>query len=194
MKLDLRPSVFALAIAVILFGMSERTAAQLAQQTDGNSARQADDRNSDIANNPNYQQGLKHGQDDRANSREGQYRQHPDNGDDRRAYEAGYDQGYRNYRSGNSTNAFREGDVYEPNARGYGTESPGYQKGLRDGMNDGQLDRASGRSFKYGDGYKHPGRGYVSMYGNRHDYERKYREAYEKAYQQGFGQAGEHRN
>ena len=194
MTIDLRSSVFALAIAGILFGTCERAAAQASQQADGHGARQEDDRNSDTANNPNYQQGLKHGQDDRANNRQGQYRQHPATGDDRRAYEAGYDQGYRNYRSGNSTNAFREGDVYEPNARGYGTQSPGYQKGLREGMNDGQVDRASGRSFKYGDGYKHPGRGYVSMYGNKHDYERKYREAYQKAYQQAYRQEVERHN
>jgi hypothetical protein len=193
MKIDLQPSVLALATAVILFGTSVCTAAQSSHPPDETSARQTDQQNSDMVNNPNYLQGLKHGQDDHANNREGQYRPHPDNGDDRRAYEEGYDQGYQNYRSGDSNHAFRNRDVYDQNAYGYGTQSPGYQTGLREGMNDGRVDGASGAKFKYGKGYKHPDRGYVSMYGNKRDYEQRYREAYQKAYQQGYSQEVEHR-
>ena len=52
----------------------------------------------DNANNLMYQQGLNHGQADRANNQAHQYRLQPNNADDRRAYESGYDQGYQNSR------------------------------------------------------------------------------------------------
>lgn len=196
MRFDLRPAVwmFALAIIVTVCGPQKVAAAQPSQQGDEHNARHDDDRNRDIANNPHYQQGLRNGQDDRSNNRDRQYRQHPDNDNDRRAYEAGYNQGYQSYRNSDRNDDRRDGDNHDRDADRYGNRNPGYRMGFQDGINDGQGDRASGRRFKYGKGYKHPDRGYVSSYGDKRSYEQQYREAYQKAYQQGYsGQGDEHR-
>src|SRR5580704_3166763 len=111
MKLNLRKAIwiFALAVAVTAFVTPKLAAAQSQQDQSSNQA----NRNNN-ANNLMYQQGLNHGQADRANNQAHQYRLQPNSADDRRAYESGYDQGYQNSRDANRNDNGQNGQ-YEPN-------------------------------------------------------------------------------
>ncbi len=93
MKLNIRKAiwVFALAVAVTAFVTPKLAAAQSQQDQSRDQANRKYN-----ANNLMYQQGLNHGQADRVNNQAHQYRLQPNNADDRRAYESGYDQGYQN--------------------------------------------------------------------------------------------------
>lgn len=86
-------------------------------QNDDHNRNQDNDReqNNGNVNSPTYQEGMRHGQDDRDHNRVHQYHQHPDNDADRRAYESGYDQGY-NRRDGND----RDRDSGRQGRPGYG--------------------------------------------------------------------------
>lgn len=197
-KINLRPATWAiaLAVAITVFSTPKLNAAYQSQEDRGygqgrdNGADRDGDRDDNVyANSRDYQRGLNHGREDGANRRAHQYRVHPDNDADRRAYERGYDYGYQaNYRR-DATNS----DNYPRDAYGQ-NRNPGYQMGFRDGSNDGHNDRAKGRKMKYGLGYKHPDRGYNSSYGNKEAYKQQYRQAYEQAYQQSYnGQGDDHR-
>lgn len=180
---------FALAITFFLCSMPKLAAAMPAQQGDEHDAQHDGNRDGDIANNPRFQEGWRQGQEDRSNHRDRQYRQHPGNDYDRHAYEAGYDQGYQSFR-GDRGGDDRDGRDHDR----HGYDNPGYRMGFQDGMNDGRGDRSLGHRFKYGKGYKHPDRGYVSSYGDRGAYMQQYRDAYEKAYRQGYsGHEEDHR-
>lgn len=95
----------------------------------------------DAATYPNYQQGLRDGQSDRANNQAHQYRYRTDprnnNVAENRAYDAGYDEGY-----GARAGQFGQ---YNDRNRNYNTNSRWFQEGLR----DGQGDRASNRQQQY---------------------------------------------
>src|ERR1700730_3095112 len=82
MKLNIRKAIwiFALAVAVTAFVTPKFTAAQSQQDQSRDQA----NRNNN-ANNLMYQQGLNHGQADRANNQAHQYRRHPKNRTIRRA-------------------------------------------------------------------------------------------------------------
>src|ERR1700688_5170835 len=96
MKLNRQKTIwiFALAVTFTLLVTPMVAAAQQSHQDQNHSRADSDDN----ANNLMYQQGLSHGQADRANNQAHQYRLEPNNADDRRAYESGYDQGYQNSR------------------------------------------------------------------------------------------------
>ena len=188
MKFNLRPALWfsALAIVITLCGSQQSAALPLPQGGQNNGGH--DDRNGDFTNNRHYQDGLRDGQEDRANHRDHQYRQNFGNDDnDRRAYEAGYNQGYQQNDGGrdrNDSNWDRDGHGHGHDHDSF--QNPGARMGFQDGTNDGQSDRTARRKFKYGKGYRHPDRGYVSSYGDKQAYEQQYREAYEKAYQESY--------
>src|SRR4051794_16611713 len=93
----------ATAFAIATLGSPSFAAAQSEQGMEhgrGHKDKHQDDRdnqNKAYANNKFFQQGLSHGQSDRANNRASKYHSNPRNGNDRQAYRAGYDQGYSNY-------------------------------------------------------------------------------------------------
>jgi hypothetical protein len=64
--------------------------------------------------------------------------------------------------------------------------NPGFKQGFQDGFEDGRRDRDAGRRLHYGPGWKHPDRGYRGEFGDRHDYEREYRDGYEKGYHEAY--------
>jgi hypothetical protein len=91
--------------------------------------------------------------------------------------------------------------------RGYGRGNSGYygqyggngngtqvarQFGFRDGVRDGQNDRASGHSFRptSDDAYRFASNGYQGQFGSRDQYKHWYRSAYEQGYQQGYSGNG----
>ena len=98
MKLNIRKDIWIFALAVVVTAFVAPTVVAAQSQQDQN--RDQANRN-DNANNLMYQQGLDHGQADRTNNQAHQYRLQPNNADDRRAYESGYDQGYQNGRDAN---------------------------------------------------------------------------------------------
>src|SRR5579864_6083148 len=140
MKLNVRQAIWilALAVAVTAFVTPKLAAAYQSQQDQNNN--QANSK--DNANNLMYQQGFDHGQADRTNNQPHRYRLQPNNADDRRAYESGYDQGYQNSRDANpysSRQNAQNGARSEPN----GSEPNGNvatQNGFQDGANDGLQD------------------------------------------------------
>src|SRR5579863_10522505 len=95
MKLNIRKEIWIIALAVVVTAFVMPAVA--AAQSDQDQSKDQANRNAN-ANNLMYQQGLNHGQADRANNQAHQYRIQPNNADDRRAYESGYDQGYQNSR------------------------------------------------------------------------------------------------
>src|SRR6478609_2071271 len=107
MKFSVRKALwtFAFAIAVIVLVTPKRAAAY--QSPEGQNNRQTDSR--DNANNLMYQQGLDHGQADRTNNQSHRYRLQPNDSDDRRAYESGYDQGYQNGHDADRETSARDG-------------------------------------------------------------------------------------
>src|ERR1700693_1254358 len=125
--------IFALAVAGSPFVPPKVAAAQSQQDQSRDQANRNDN-----ANNLMYQQGLNHGQADRANNQAHQYRLQPNNSDDRRAYESGYDQGYQNSRDADH-------DYSGQNAQyGAPTGNVASQNGFQDGANDGLQDRQGG--------------------------------------------------
>ena len=105
MKLNLRSAAWGLAaaFAIAILGAPSFAAAQSEQGMEHgrghNKNKHGEDRDEDnnaYANNRFFQQGVTQGQSDRANNRSRKYRTQPRNGDDRQAYQAGYDQGYAN--------------------------------------------------------------------------------------------------
>jgi hypothetical protein len=159
--------------------------------------------NSDNANNSLYQQGLSNGQEDGANNRSHQYRLHPDNDADRRAYESGYDQGFQN-NSRSGTNRGQDRDAngnYNGQNGQYGQYGPdgnvAAQNGFQDGANDGLQDRQAGQSSRATkhDSWKHGDRGYNSSFGSKDQYKVSYRQGYTRGYQQGYnGQSFQNNN
>lgn len=152
-----------------------------------------------------YKEGYEQGRAD-ADSRRAP---HPDyshyrEGDDRRAFHDGYAAGYkaaheheehdfagdRDRHDSDRDDEHRGWDrdhAVSPNA-GYGSlERIARENGFRDGMNDGQKDRATGHSFRptHDDNYKNAP-GYSSNMGDRQQYKNLYRAAYEQAYPQGY--------
>jgi len=128
-----------------------------------------------------FQQGVSHGQADRANNQVHQYRLQPNNADDRRAYESGYDQGYQNNRDANRTLNEQNGE-YRPN------DNVAARNGFQDGANDGLQDRQAGKSSRATKHktYEHGNRGYDSTFGDKDQYKASYRQAYIQGYQKGY--------
>jgi len=191
-KVNLRSMICAVAItfAVVLFVVP--TLAVASQWRESEQQRRGHDKGDDgdrnLTSNQNYQHGWNQGHADGVNDRAHQYRSHPDNDNDRRAYEMGYDEGYQS--TSNRGGIDRDRDRHDGNGR---NQSPGYQAGFRDGSTDGRNDRMKNRNPKYGLGYKHPDRQYNSSFGDKRAYEQQYREAYGLAYQQSYnGRARDH--
>src|SRR5579864_6216853 len=159
MKLNVRQAIWilALAVAVTAFVTPKLAAAYQSQQDQNNN--QANSK--DNANNLMYQQGFDHGQADRANNQPHQYRLQPNDSDDRRAYESGYDQGYQNDRS---VNLSRENSQYAPRSEANSNVATEY--GFQDGANDGLQDRQSGHSSRATKhrSYEHGNRGYEASF------------------------------
>jgi len=192
MKLNVRQAIwiFALAVAVTAFVTPKLTAAYQSQQDQNNN--QANSK--DNANNLMYQQGFDHGQADRTNNQPHRYRLQPNNADDRRAYESGYDQGYQNSRDANpysSRQNAQNGARSEPN----GSEPNGNvatQNGFQDGANDGLQDRQAGyrAHATTRQNYKHGNRGYSSSFGSKDQFKALYRQAYIQGYEKGYNGQG----
>ena len=178
MKLNIRKAiwVFALGVAVTAFVTPKLAAAQSQQDQSRDQANRNDN-----ANNLMYQQGLNHGQADRANNQAHQYRLQPNNVDDRRAYESGYDQGYQNNRDADH-------DYSGQNAQ-YGAAA---QNGFQDGANDGLQDRQVGHSSRATrrQNYKYGNRGYSPSFGSKDQYKASYRQAYIQGYEKGYNGPG----
>ena len=193
MKLNIRKEIwiFALAVAVTAFVTPKVAAAQSQQDQSRDQANRNDN-----ANNLMYQEGLNHGQADRTNNQAHQYRLQPNNADDRRAYESGYDQGYQNSRDANP-------DYRGQNAH-YDVAS---QNGFPDGANDGLQDRQGGHSSRATQRhyYKEGNRGYSSSFwtslrhtsadrASKDQYKASYRQAYIQGYEKGYkGQGSDNR-
>src|SRR5579864_584616 len=160
MKFDIRRDIwiFALAVAVTAFVAPTVVAAQSQQDQSRDQANRNDN-----ANNLMYQQGLDHGQADRTNNQAHQYRLQPNNADDRRAYESGYDQGYQNDRDANTD---YRGQNAHSDARSEPNDNVASQDGFQDGANDGLQDRQGGRSSRATQrhNYKEGNRGYSSSF------------------------------
>jgi hypothetical protein len=181
--------IFGLVLALTVLVTPQITAAQQSQQDQNNSRPYSNDN----ANNLMYQQGLSHGQADRANNQAHQYRLQPNNADDRRAYESGYDQGYQNGRDADRDNGGRN-DQYGARAESNGNLAT--QNGFQDGANQGLQDRQAGhssRATKHHD-YKEGDRGYSSSFGSKEQFKASYRQAYIQGYEKGYnGQGSDHR-
>ena len=138
-----------------------------------------------------YQQGLNHGQADRVNNQAHQYRLQPNNADDRRAYESGYDQGYQN-----SADANPSGQNAHYGARSEPNDNVASQNGFQDGANDGLQDRQGGHSSRATKrhNYKEGDRGYGSSFGSKDEFKASYRQAYIQGYGKGYnGQGSDNR-
>ncbi len=193
MKLNVRKEIwiFALAVMVTAFIMPARAAAQ----TDQDQSRDQANRN-DNANNLMYQQGLNHGQADRANNQAHQYRLQPNDADDRRAYESGYDQGYQKSRDANPDRTEQNG---HSGARSEIPDGDASRNGFQDGANDGLQDRQGGHTSRATQrhNYKDGDRGYTSSFwtsvrrssadrATRDQYKASYRQAYIRGYEKGY--------
>jgi len=161
MKLTSRHAVcvFALAIPLVLGGTSNLSAEP--QSVRGRQPY-------DAATYPNYQQGLRDGQSDRANNQPHQYRERADprnnNVAENRAYEAGYDEGFRP-----NAGQFGQYGQYNDRNRNYNTNS----RWFREGLQDGQGDRANNRQQQY------------RQRGNSNPNSARYRD-YQAGYDQGY--------
>jgi len=191
MKLNVLKAIwiFALAVACIAFVTPTLAAAYQSQQNQ--TINHSDTK--DNANNLMYQQGLNHGQADRTNNQPHQYRLQPNDSDDRRAYEAGYDQGYQTNRDSNHYPAGEIGQ-YAPRSEPNGNMA--VQNGFQDGANDGLQDRQAGHSSRATKhhSYEHGNRGYEASFCSKDQYKASYREAYIQGYEKGYnGQGSDHR-
>jgi hypothetical protein len=142
------------------------------------------------ASNRFFQQGVSQGQYDRQKNRGRKYRSNPRDGNDRQAYQSGYDQGYSNnqntYGQYSQNSQHAQNGVFGNTQYGNNNNNPGFRMGSQDGTNDGRSDRAAGRPLKYGPGYNHPDRGYNNSYGDKNAYQQQYKVGYQQAYQQAF--------
>jgi hypothetical protein len=156
------------------------------------------------SNNQAYQQGMRHGQEDRAANRDRRYRGRFNNDRDRTAYQAGYDQAYgaTSGQYGDHDRRWSNGrDTYNRGAYGsqYGNYNrggnPAQQVGYQDGVNDGGADRQTGHSFRptQQQAYKNADHNYSPTYGDRQQYKNMYRQAYQQGYQQGYNGGGSYR-
>ena len=193
MRNNLRQGLWIVALAVMFTMFGAPTAAR-AQSQEGmehgqghnkdnhrnNADRNDNDRydNDRYANNSSYQQGLQQGQSDRQRNRQRQYHYKSYGNQDRQAYAAGYDRGYESW---NGLRGERGNDQFGRNT------NPGFRMGYTDGSTDGQNDSRLNKQQKYGLGYKHPDRGYVSGYGDKDSYKQQYRAGYEQGYNEGYG-------
>jgi hypothetical protein len=184
MKPNIRQAIwiFALAVAFTAFVMPKLAVAYQTQQDQKD--KQANSK--DNANNLMYQQGFDHGQADRANNQPHQYRLQPNNADDRRAYESGYDQGYQNSPDANRDKSGQQGARSEPDG------NVAAQNGLQDGANDGLQDRQAGyrAHATKRQNYKHGNRGYSSSFGGKDQFKASYRQAYIQGYEKGYNGQG----
>src|ERR1700730_8961520 len=170
MKLNIRKAIwiFALAVAVTAFVTPKLAEAQSQQDQSRDQANRNDN-----ANNLMYQQGLNHGQADRANNQAHQYRLQPNNADDRRAYESGYDQGYQNSRDADHDYSGQNAQYRAPTPN-MGNEAA--QNGFQDGANDGLQDRQVGHSSRATrrQNYKYGNRGYSPSFGSKDQFKTSY--------------------
>ena len=196
MKLNSRQAAwtFALAIALTVFGASNFAGAF--QSDEGLEHGRGHDKGPDYTRNRNYQLGLSDGREDGSRHRDRQYRLRTNNDYDRRAYQAGYDQGYQDTWRRDDRDRGRDGYYNGPNGPGgqYGRPAPynnnsAAQMGAQDGLNDGRKDRATGHSNRptEGDNYKNANRGFPGGDGET-DYKATYRQAYVPAYQRGYNE------
>jgi len=159
------------------------------------------DRNEDL-----YRQGLRQGRWDAEHNQRAQSRRW-NNDRDRRSFEAGYNQGFRDAlnaraRYGNNNGRFGNGQWGRygqgaggrngrlgPNSGQYGSFAASAQRfGYQDGVNDGLKDRQTGHSYRptHDDSYKDADRGYNSSLGSKDQYKQLYRQAYAEGYQRGY--------
>jgi hypothetical protein len=187
MKLNVVKALWILALAVGFIAFVTPKPACARQSQDNRNINHADSK--DNANNLMYQQGLSHGQADRTNSQPHQYRLQPNDSDDRRAYESGYDQGFQNNRSANRDST---GQNSQYAARPEGNGNVATQNGFQDGANDGLQDRQAGHSSRatkhrtYGRG----SRGYEESFGSKDQFKASYRQAYIQGYEKGYNSEG----
>ena len=196
MKISLRLGTwaFALAIALTVFEATNFAAAVQSQEDMENG--RGHDRDGEYSRNRNYQRGITDGREDGARNRDRRYRLRTNNDYDRRAYQAGYDQGYQDTRRrdgyGRNNNDNYNGQYgrpngqYEQNGRNANLAA---QMGAQDGLHDGRTDRATGHSNRptQGDNYKNATRGFAGGDGQT-AYKATYRQAYTPAYQQGYAE------
>jgi len=212
-KFNLRYATWALALAVVVTFSSQPGAASQSEQGQehGRGHDKKDAANQNNANNPHYQQGIRDGQDDRANNRGHQYRSESREGSDRSAYQAGYDQAYRapysqdrrdrrygNDRDGNRQNRQPENGQYGAiygNRQGGNNQYARFanqasETGRQDGYSQGLGDRNNGHSNRpTSHGYYTDGdHGYNSSMGPKAQYTAAYRQGYLQGYAQGYGQ------
>jgi hypothetical protein len=185
-------SILALAFLFTMFGVPTAAIAQSQEGMEHGQGHNKDhdhgydnDRNDNNGynnnaynNNSRYQQGMNEGQHDRQQNRARRYHFNSRNDQDRQAYQAGYDRGYESW---NGLRGDRGNDQFGRNS------NPGFRMGYTDGSTDGQNDRRLNKQQKYGLGYKHPDRGYVSSYGDKDSYKQQYRVGYEQGYNEGYG-------
>ncbi|MBZ5512217.1 MAG: hypothetical protein LAN70_13760 [Acidobacteriia bacterium] len=197
MKLNLRHAVWALALAFAVTVLSAPAIAAAYQSEQGleHGRGHDNDKNNDnaYANNPNYQQGLKHGQEDRDNHRALRYRVHPNNDADRRAYEFGYNQAYQ----GHGTYQGRPGQRGPTGNRPYGNDVQrlAYDNGFKTGLDYGRADRNNGHSNRptYSSTYQNGTSGYNSSMGSETAYKNAFREGYRAGYAEGYNAGGRRR-
>jgi len=191
MKLNVLRAIWIIALAVACIAFATPTLAAAYQSQENQATNHSDSK--DNANNLMYQQGLTHGQADRTNSQSHQYRLQPNDSDDRRAYEAGYDQGYQTNRDSNRYPAGEIGQ-YAPRSEPNGNVAT--QNGFQDGANDGLQDQQAGHSSRATKhhSYDHGNRGYEASFGSKDQYKASYRQAYIQGYDKGYnGQGSDHR-
>jgi hypothetical protein len=191
MKLNLRHAVWALALAFTVTVLGAPTIAAAYQSEQGLEHGRGHDKNdnnkdNDDANNPNYQQGWNHGQEDRDNHRALRYRVHPNNDADRRAYELGYNHGYQ----GNTTYQGRYDQHGRPGDRQYGNDVQrmAYNNGFQTGLDYGRADRNNRHSNRptYSSTYQKGTSGYNSSMGSQTAYKNAFREGYRAGYAKGY--------
>jgi hypothetical protein len=187
MKLNVLNAIWILALTAGFIAFATLKPAAAHQSQENQNVNHADGK--DNANNLMYQQGLNHGQADRTNSQPHQYRLQPNDSDDRRAYESGYDQGYQNNRSA-TLDSSGQNSQYAPPSEANGNVAT--QNGFQDGANDGLQDRQSGHSSRATKHrtYERGNRGYEASFGSKDQFKASYRQAYIQGYEKGYNGVG----
>ena len=191
MKLNVLKAIWIFALTVACIALVRPTLAAAYPPQENQTINHSDGK--DNANNLMYQQGLSHGQADRTNNQPHQYRLQPNDSDDRRAYESGYDQGYQNNPGSKGFSAAETGQ-YAPRSEPNGNLAT--RNGFQDGANDGLQDRQAGHSSRATKhhSYRQGSRGYEESFGSKDQYKSSYREAYIQGYDKGYnGQGSDHR-
>jgi hypothetical protein len=140
----------------------------------------------DHGNSQAYRNGYEHGLRDRERRQGSHPRgQRWKNGNDRRAYEAGYNAGFSGAAAQSGPQYGRGGMGGYGNAQGGQAARVGYQ----DGFSHGQGDLASGRGYSPtgSQNYKDGDHGWNSSLGDKNQYRPVYRQAYMEGYQRGYG-------